>query len=193
MKKNKKIENGLIANDNTFNCNHSVGEFIEILKEFPMDGKIKLNGSVSISNIFDDPNAKITIAEQNRINNENIFTNEELFNETNNRNGYLHDTSSYDDNYLNKIRKAPTNDLIDHSITTLNDDQIAFENNMLKSYQIDILNEIRDNNAYIAECIGEMHRREILALLEYNTQCLAHFGAATNSAIMCEIVNKNNK
>ena len=189
MKKNKKIGNELY--NNTCNCDHSVGEFIELLKEFPMDGKINLNGSISINNIFEDPNAKITIVERNQINNENTFINEEVSNKTNNRNEYSHGISSCDANYLNKVRKAPTNDLIDHSATTPNDDQIAFENNMLKSHQVNILNEIRENNAYIAECIGEMRRREVLALLEYNTQCLAHFGVATNSAIMCEIVNKN--
>ena len=52
------------------------------------------------------------------------------------------------------------------------------------------IDEIRQHNMYVAECMAEMHRREISALLEYNTQCLAHFGVQTNK-VMCNIIDPN--
>ena len=67
-----------------------------------------------------------------------------------------------------------------------NPEEAEFES-LLHPDQKLCIDEIRHHNAYVAECLGEMHRREIAALLEYNTQCLAHFGFDTNR-VMCQIV-----
>jgi hypothetical protein len=69
---------------------------------------------------------------------------------------------------------------------TPNSAELNFEN-MLMPNQLTTLDEIRHHNAYVAECMGELHRREIAALLEYQTQCMAHFGIQTNRS-MCAIV-----
>ena len=219
MKKHKKIktQTPVIETKNNF-IPGSVGEFIELLKEFPADEKFALNGSVDIGDvnekhlvIYPKPSKsnseEVNEAVLNAINNLTMADDDECA-ECNNGCDCVDDGTAkifMDDQargicynnqeVLNYIRETSSDTLTSNSLTTPNTHQIKFESDNLRPNQYFMLDEIRQHNMAMAESLGELHRREIAALLEYNTQCLAHFGATTNIT-MCEIVDAykdNNK
>ena len=209
MKKNKKFKKAtpVIETKETDIVPGSVGEFIEVLKQFPAEEKFTLNGSVGIGNT-DDVHTTISHSDHD------LFEDEAVINAVADMLGIESTCKECDDvecdcdeyeestfmklhsygisynnpEFLNSMREAPTEYLTAHPIATPNNMQIDFESVTLNPNQYFILDEIRAHNAEMAEVLGELHRREIAALLEYNTQCLAHFGVATNKS-MCEIVD----
>lgn len=206
MKKNKKNFEKLIGKVNdTSKEPGSVAEFIELLQQFPENGKITLDGCVNIDNI-DEEGRGISIypkeaamsmlqnSEESDCDCKDCTVDEDNINST-----FIRDYAygiGYDNNtFMNAIRDASSDALVGEPIVVPNDAQIDFETNNLLPNQYFNLDEIRKHNMYVAECLGELHRREISALLEYNTQCLAHFGVETNKT-MCSIVEyykgKNN-
>lgn len=90
--------------------------------------------------------------------------------------------------YLKAIRNTSADNLANGPLLDPNEGELSFERNNLMPYQQELLAEMRAHNASIAESFGELHRREIAALLEYNTQCLAQFAHATNKD-MCIIID----
>jgi hypothetical protein len=67
--------------------------------------------------------------------------------------------------------------------------QLKYEDNYLLPNQREIIDEIRHHNVYMAECMAEMCRRGVSAMLEYNTQVLSHFAHGTTKD-MCKIIDK---
>lgn len=193
MKKHRKHEEPII---DTTTEPGSVGEFIELLQQFPESGKLTLNGNIDIDMNEDGdgisiyPKGAFDIAPV-----EYYDDNEELDPELAHEafknvvmDGYSFGVACDDPKYLHGIRHASADSLTSCSLTSPCSEEIDFEGELLHPHQKGLLAEMRAHNMHVAECLGELHRREIAALLEYNTQCLAHFGAATN-IVMCEIVD----
>lgn len=181
----------------------TVGGFKKLLGEFPDDCEFILNGDVEVKGIEVDgkPNGSIIISQ---INNGHYPVSEEC-----NSNG-LEDTEEFTENmdkrdyedevmdkhlfglgykndlFSNQIREVNAEFLTEAPIMMPNREELNLEKTLMPNQNM-TLDEIRYHNAYVAECMGELHRREIAALLEYQTQCMAHFGIQTNRC-MCEIV-----
>ena len=96
------------------------------------------------------------------------------------------------DNMAKSIRHESSDHLTEYPIMLPNKQQLDFENNRLHPAQVDVIDEIRAHNVLVTECLTEMYRRQLAALLEYNTQCMAHFAESSN-VVMCEIVDRNKK
>lgn len=202
MKNNKKSINTTPVFETKKNYEPgTVGEFIAILNEFPKDAKFNLNGNASISDAFmceDGEPANVVVYPKNEYP-ENFDDNnlkEEYYmpNESTSDKSYEEialdnhfNGRAYDNNeFLKSIRNTPADVLIDANIMIPNMVELGYENK-LHPYQYQQLTEIRDHNSYVAECMAETYRRQIAALLEYNTQCLAHFAYETKRS-MCENV-----
>lgn len=93
------------------------------------------------------------------------------------------------DEIARAVRGASSDHLIDAPIMNPNKVQLDFENRELHPYQTSMIDEIRVQNACVVESLTELYRRQLAALLEYNTQCMAHLTTRTN-AVMCEIVDR---
>lgn len=206
MKKNKNMKKNVIGVNETC-MPGTVGEFIELLKTFPADGKFTLNGNVDIKNVgmFDDNGEPVNVTiyptESENICNEcaealdeRCITDECECEETYedmvmkyHLSGVARD--NYD--YLKEMRDSFTDSLIESPVMNPIKDELEFERNGLTHEQGLQLAEIRMHNNHVAECMGEMYRRQVSALLEYNTQCLAHIMGATNRS-MCEIIDAHN-
>lgn len=200
MKKNKKINNvALVETKQEPYIPGSVKEFKELLNVFPDDAKFTLNGSIDIDfepdeggcDIYPKLNeaADIEDSAYENVDRGGINFNLPIADESEDvmkvyLTGIAHDNNSF----MTCIREIPADTLVNAPIMTPNPEQLTFEKSLLPSNQVSMLSEIRHHNAYIAECLGELHRREIAALLEYNTQCFAHFGIENNKT-MCEIVD----
>lgn len=208
--KNKKIKKTAPVVE-TINPNEpasgTIGELMEILKQFPQDAKYDLDGSITIDdyNMGDDCvcNAKINplASEPDDLQYLEEYTPsiKPLPPQSDEADSLLNPVQklhcyglSYDDyEFGNKVRRASGNELFDSNISYPNSSELNFEGDELAYPQLVQINEIRQHNAYVAELMAEIHRREIAALLEYNTQCLAHLTTVSNKC-MCEIVNKDN-
>lgn len=200
MKKNKKFNDvAPVIETNEEACiPGSVKEFKELLSNFPDDAQFTLNGNVNIDfgpdeggcNIYPKGTCNgITDDVENSAYEGDIYVNGEIADRSDDvMKAYLTGIAHDNSNFITAIRETSTDSIINASIMTPNPGQLAFEKAFLQPGQASILNEIRHHNAYMAECLGELHRREISALLEYNTQCLAHFGIESN-VTMCEIID----
>lgn len=207
MKKKLKKETPVIE---TKPVEGSVGEFIELLKNFPSDAKFELNGSADILNVemggelkditinpvksfeeaecdcepfFDEEAASRIAGECNcdcDDDKENPVMGNHLF-------GFYNEYPEFVDD----IRHIPSDRIIETPVMMPYKKELYFEGDNLKFNQILCIDEIRQHNMYVAECMAELYRRQIAGLLEYNTQCLAHFGAETNK-VMCTIVDSIN-
>lgn len=181
----------------------SVDEFIEILKQFPSDAKFTLNGTASVDGFVGDDHIEATIYKPATC---NLSENDPFFNEPEAcitdeckycepheeenvvMKEHLFGIANGDNEFLDAIRHEPTDDLISSPLMMPNTQELRYEGEFLAPPQIMQIDEIRQHNLYVAECMGEMYRRQIAALLEYNTQCMAHFGLVTNR-VMCRIVD----
>ena len=200
MKKNKQV------NDNLPNkVNHekgSVGEFIELLKQLPSDGKLTLDGKVDvdISNTdktFEDGNTAVSIYP--RINDDAEYDNKEIDSEESVEAAkesfedyvagkfYLGFDHS-DCGMISTLRSGPADKVLGAPIMTPNTGALEYEENYLLPNQRDMIDEIRHHNVYVAECMAEICRRSVSAILEYNTQIISHFAQSTTKD-MCTIVN----
>ena len=207
MKKNKKfMEVTPVIETREATCvPGSVGEFIEILKDFPADAKFTLNGSVDINgktDIGDEFNTNIyklpdgdcePVKEPFFKYPEDDYVTDECECCNNEGNSLVMDDHLFgigykNNGFINGIRRTSSDNLVEPSVMMPNDNELKYEGTQLAFNQVKIIDEIRQHNMYVAECMAEMHRREIAALLEYNTQCLAHFGAETNK-VMCVITD----
>lgn len=89
---------------------------------------------------------------------------------------------------IHGMRHEPIDKVIyDTKVCIPNAMQLDYEAAMLSPNQCGMIDEMRHHNAYVAECIAEMTRRQVSALLEYNTQAMANFAIATKKD-MCHIV-----
>lgn len=218
MKKNKKfMEATPVIETKEASCiPGSVGEFIEILKDFPADAKFTLNGSVDINGktdigdefntniyklpdgdcepvkepFFNYPEAKPCCDFKNK-ETEPYMTEEEEEDMLNFvLSDYTYGLGWDDDNFNKYMRSSEADALLKSPVMAPYHKELQYEGKQLTFNQVKTIDEIRQHNIYVAECMAEMHRREIAALLEYNTQCLAHFGVETNKE-MCEIVDSD--
>lgn len=222
-KKNKKTT-PVIKTENTA-IPGSVGEFIELLKQFPSDGKFDLNGmaQVDVSELGKLENGatliKIYPNKQHEYTSKNCIINEcdcdnnheclctectcknnecvcaECASDQSNENRimqeYLTGIAYNNNKFLNDVREASSDMLISANVMIPNEEELKFESD-LHPYQNLTIDEIRVHNMHIAERLGELHRREVAAILEYTTQCMARLADATN-VDMCEIISEDNK
>lgn len=212
MKKNKKFKEvtPVIETKEPAYESGSVGEFIELLKEFPADSKFTLNGNVNISDsgiMYDGEPAGVVIypseeslnhdyPEAEHVKDGSIFDKLEVCDADDEcdcvidnpvMDGHLYGMIDTNPNFVDAIRRVPTDDIIDTPLMMPNRQELQFEGKELLPTQLLCIDEIRQHNMYVAECMAELYRRQIAGLLEYNTQCLAHFGIEANK-VMCEIV-----
>ena len=204
MKKNKKFKNEEPVE--TFITEHepgTVGEFIDLLQTMPADYKFTLNGCAHIGEL-DNP---LTIYPREAFEKDvPEITSEDIYDLYHEKNTNTCDECSSDiatdvqdqiathvlgiatnnPDFLEVIRQMPADHMMASPVMCPNPEEAEMISMLHPNQQL-CLAEIRHHNAYVAECLGEMHRREIAALLEYNTQCLAHFGFDTNR-VMCQIV-----
>lgn len=182
----------------------SVGEFIELLKSFPADGKINLHGSINIEKIDEDGEVSgVNIYPQcpdycecnSESDDEHELTPEEEeanFNSavhaSNVLNKFTYGFDNAEPNMISTIRNGSTDKLIGAPIMVPHLDALDYEESYLLPNQVAMIDEIRHHNVYMAECMAELCRRGISAMLEYNTQVLAHF-ARESTKDMCIIVN----
>lgn len=211
MKKHKKFKEVTPVMETVTNepIRGSVGEFIELLKEFPADGKFSLEGAACIG--LDDERAikispktdsELTQIDMSGIESEccgeciegctdcdysNPFVNEESSEVAK---VYTLGLTAEMPEFANIIRTTSSDAIIGVEVMSPVPEELAYEKSLLHPDQKKTIDEIRKHNAYIAECLSEMHRREISALLEYQTQCLAH-GMIDTNKVMCEIVDNN--
>ena len=201
MKKNKKFEKVTPVVE-TKETNHlTVGDVINTLVKFPPHAKIHVGGvTVSgdeldyelLENVTKDP--KVKTVETNIVNNEYLDEccpikelpedEEEKSYEDQVMEDHLY---GYED-LIQPTRRVSSDRLTDSPLMIPNKQELDFEDKNLYSPQTMCIDEIRRHNVFVAECMAEMYRRQISALLEYNTQCLAHFGCDTNK-VMCRIIN----
>ena len=173
----------------------SVGEFIKVLEEFPEDGKFTLDGCVHISDALtadDGENLNVTIYPKEAVpecidckSPEDCV--EEKTYEDKVLDGYFFGLAVDHPEVVLDMRAMNGNALTEAGVMVPTKEELAYESQLLP-YQQDMIDQIRRNNMYVAECCAEIHRREIAALLEYQTQCIARFGVETNRD-MCIIVN----
>lgn len=200
MKKINKFKNETPVTKTMEPKKGSVGEFIEILKQFPADADFELNGNVRVSGVCDDENltARITPAggytETESVNNEKPCgcCNDECDCEDSKNHvmdTHLYGASYVSDEFMRGFRKVCSDRLTDAGVMNPITPELLFEKDSLYPMQNDTIGEIRHHNLFVTECMTEMYRRQLAAMLEYNTQCLAHFAVATNKC-MCEIVDK---
>lgn len=207
MKKNKKDLIDVIPEGEKLLVEHekgSVGEFIELLKEFPADGKIDLNGTIHISK--DAGGATIYPREPVVEYREGV----DIESCNNNASDNLDSEEavevareSYADHIAGKFclgfdhsnpemistfRSGPADKVLGAPIMTPNTAALEYEENYLLPNQCAIIDEIRHHNVYMAECMAELCRRGVAAMLEYNTQVLSHFARETTKD-MCKIVD----
>jgi hypothetical protein len=169
----------------------SVGEFIALLSEFPKNAKFTLDGGVRISSEEFPDNSSIV-----------VYPSEAALDEA------YPDTveapTTYEDSvmksylfgrvdnegYVDNLRHCTTDSILDGSLITPNKTELCFEQRHLYPEQESIINEIRYHNVEMAEVMAEIYRRQMAALLEYNTQVLAHF-ATENNKIMCVTIDED--
>ena len=175
----------------------SVGEFIELLKDFDPAAKFELNGAANIN--FDLEGQPVTTTIK-PISNDNaeLIEDDFFFDECNCckdkssedfiMDAYLFGAAEQDPEFVRMVRHNNGDFLTEAPVMMPNKEQLSYEANNLFPIQNLTIQDIRNHNAMITELMAEMHRREIAALLEYNTQCLANFGAASNKE-MCRIVD----
>lgn len=203
MKKNKKFmnEDPVVEVESNYGPG-TIGEFIDLLKQFPADGKFVLNGTADIDidgiGEFKDECTKATIypRESQDICNECMDDLDErciadecdTTYEDKVMKAHLSGIARDHHDYLDGIRDAFTDELVESPIMNPNKDQLNFERNDLHPYQARVLDEIRMHNMHVAECMAEMYRRQMAAILEYNTQCLSMITDASNKC-MCSIVD----
>ena len=196
MKKNKKFPKATEVAENINNgymC--TVGELKNLLDHFPEHGEVTLENNIigicandeEVSDFIKENVNKGPLPKMEVPNN----TCPEFIQDVESKDPFmdmhLYGIAFNNIDMLNDIRKTNSDTLIEGPLQTPNALEINRECE-LNPNQYFILDEIRAHNAYMAECLGELHRREIAALLEYNTQCLAHFGLETNKT-MCDIVD----
>lgn len=206
MKKNKKTLPEIPEIKVSDVCEKgSVGEFIELLKHFPANAKFTLNGTADIDaeeigGLESGASAATIYPRENvcdeccdccdDVESERCITDESAYEDThadiimrNHLSGIARDNH----NFLNGMRDAFTDKLIESPVMNPTKDQLAYEEEMLHPYQSRLLDEMREHNNYVSEAMAELYRRQLSAILEYNTQCIAHFGLASNRS-MCEII-----
>ena len=198
MKKNKKLKEitPVVETVTSEPIPGSVGSFIELLKQFPEDSKFTIEGAACVGvdgggeyEIKSNPNlTKVDMSDAEEeccCECDNCDETEDAMLNTIATHVLGIATDNHD--FLKVIRQMPGDHMMASPVLAPNPEEAEFES-LLHPDQKLCIDEIRHHNAYVAECLGEMHRREIAALLEYNTQCLAHFGFDTNR-VMCQIVS----
>lgn len=204
MKKNKKDLIDVIPEGEKLLVEHekgSVGEFIELLKEFPADGKIDLDGSIYISK--DTGGARIYPREPEVEYREGVDIESCDDDDLDLEEAAEVSRESYADHVAGKFclgfdhcnpemistfRSGPADKLLGAPIMTPNTEALEYEENYLLPGQVELIDEIRHHNVYMAECMAEVCRRSISAMLEYNTQVLSRFAHATTKE-MCKIID----
>lgn len=201
MKKNKKkfVPNEPRINDTTKDPG-SVAELIELLQSFPEDGKVELDGMINIDfgedggvdiypkKVLDECGHECN--EEQCICDECANVDEVISKVMEDIELHVNGTLYNNHEQLKNIRNMSSDSITAYEIMAPNPFEYEYEINELHPNQAAMIDEIRKHNAFMAECMAELHRREISALLEYNTQCLAHFGVETNRD-MCVIIDKN--
>jgi hypothetical protein len=205
MKKNKKVMN-VTPESATTHERGSVGEFIELLKEFPADGRIDLYGNVAITT--EEPNGgfhTVAISPQcaeyrdgtcdeckdNCVDLESEESVEEAKESFANYTMNKFDLGFEHANHkmIPTLRYGTADKLLGAPIMKPNSDAFEYEDNYLLPNQREIIDEIRHHNVYMAECMAELCRRGVSAMLEYNTQVISHFARETTKD-MCKIIDK---
>lgn len=188
--KRRLVQEPVIKNNNP---SGSVGEFIELLKGFPPDAQFTIDGEVSINGIenTDGELKDYSIKSRN-----NELTNPSL-------DTIIDDTKKYDKNDVlyhhmfgekeitNAVRAKLSEDLLSDDIMNPYPSQIEYENQNLLVKQQEMFDEIRQKNTIVVENLAELYRRQLAALLEYNTQCLSNM-VTTNNKIMVTVLENWN-
>lgn len=96
-------------------------------------------------------------------------------------------------NNPHSLKNVPTDSILSFPLIAESKERENIENKLLpQPFNCFFTEEVRSKNAMIADMLGEIHRREIAAMLEYITQMQSEY-----SIIMCDYVNnkndKNNK
>lgn len=220
MKKNKKPMKAtpVIETKEAMPIPGSVGEFISLLEQFPLDSGFNLNGNAKITNpgmFYDgEPVSVVVYPSEEAIKHdypeacecdkdkaifkelESCITDEcecacDTIKENPVMDRHLFGYANENPELMDELRHMPTDRIIEGPVMMPNIQELQFEGRELLPHQVLCIDEIRQHNMHVAECMGELYRRQIAALLEYNTQCLAHFGIETNR-VMCTIINSDN-
>lgn len=207
MKNKKKvtpvIETLQAEGDAKIRASKTVGVFKKLLSEFPDDAELELDGIINIHGgiELEDGPGTVSITAEYPVKPQDCYSeNDEVCDECECTESM--DKRDYEDIVMDKhlfgigykndlfntqIREVNTEFLTEAPIMMPSREELNLENIDLSPRQNATIDEIRHHNAYVAECMGELHRREIAALLEYQTQCMARFGFETNKT-MCDIV-----
>ena len=190
MKKNKKAMNAtpVIETKEVNNLGGTVAGLKAVLEQFPDNAQISFAGDFIDVNL-DDKVARIHQHRPELLEDEvESYDPVPVYDEhTTIMNDYLF--GSIDNKqYMNQIRHAASDEILEQPLMLPNQQELDYETKMLHDPQTMTIDEIRRHNVMIAELMGELHRRQVAALLEYGTQCLAHFGVESNR-VMCNIVN----
>jgi len=190
---------------------NSVGEFIKILEQLPQDAEFELNGiakvktsemgypegDLTITPMYNEDLPEIPFEDCEECCGEckcdeagDIDQCEKEFAEYSMKK-YLYGVNETAPEIIHGMRHSPVDQIIYQTkVCHPNALQLDYEATMLGNNQCAIIDEMRHHNAYVAECIAEMTRRQVSALLEYNTQAMANFAVATKKD-MCVIVDKD--
>lgn len=92
--------------------------------------------------------------------------------------------------YPGDIRKVDNNEIMDMNLLKPNGFIIEYEQKKLTPYARNLIDEMRVHNAEVAEQYGEMQRRAMLAMLEYQTQCISMMTANIMDDVreMCVVI-----
>ena len=173
----------------------TVDGMVEILKSLPGDSVVEITDKMIVHDITDDGKSLSIINRGNCCNND--CEDQVIGNEN-------HDcvTDHYDthdkvlETYLDgpgeevkdAIRHTSSDLLYKHPICYPNTSAQLYEVGSCTPLQQDMIDEIREKNAFMAEVLAEQFRRGLAAMFEYNTQCMYRYGRT-----MCSIVNSDDK
>lgn len=172
------------------NCKDTptVNGLIEILKSLPKDSEVEITDEMIIHDITDDGKSLSIINtancshdhEDEVIDNENYDIAHDKVLET-----YF---NGVEPEIVDAIRHTSSGMLYEHPICFPSPSSRAYEAEINTPLQQDMINEIREKNAFMADVLAEQFRRGLAAMFEYNTQCMYRYGRT-----MCNIVNPDNK
>lgn len=153
---------------NASNVTTTVGEVLKRLNDIPSDANIKFVDNGFIVQL--DPNS------------------DDLCDKPSCR--CVERTEEPKSNNPYSLKNVPTDSILSFPLIAETKERENTENKLLpQPFNCFFTEEVRSKNAMIADMLGEIHRREIAAMLEYITQMQSE-----HSIIMCDYVNsKNNK
>lgn len=203
MKKDKKFNKAtpVIETVDDFKPG-TVGEFIALLSEFPKDGKFELDGKVNIKDIFDGGASDHSVVIYPRTdatpaNGEIGISKEEDIPVNPDPDDYMECATPIKrndvvtDNYyygcvdpdsgtpIAGLRRRVSDSLMEINICRPNTITRAWEKEVFSQEQLNTIEEIRCNNAIMAENMAEIYRRQISAILEYSLQANLQFAKKT--------------